>query len=77
MNLLSCPNYSDEKLTLLKRIRNIININPKILENTNSQITQFFLYRDKNFTDSTNFIILNSTIEYILATKRFDEPLFL
>ena len=27
-------------------------------------------------TVSTNFIISTSTIEYILATKRFDEPLF-
>ena len=71
--LLSRPNYSDERLTLLSKIRNI---NPNILENTNFQITQFFLYGDKNFTASTNFIILSSTIEYILATKRFDEPLF-
>ena len=71
--LLSCPNYSDERLTLLSKIRNI---NSNILENTNSQITRFFLYGDKNFTASTNFVILNSTIEYMLATKRFDEPLF-
>ena len=70
---LSCPNYSDERLTLLSKIRDI---NPNILENTNSQITQLFLYGDKNFTVSTNFVILSSTIEYILATKRFDEPLF-
>ena len=71
--LLSCSNYSDERLTLLSKIRNI---NPNILENTSSQITRFFLYGDKNFTASTNFTILSSTIEYILATKRFDEPLF-
>ena len=70
---LSCPNYSDERLTLLSKIRNI---NPNILENTNSQITRFFLYGDTNFTALTNFIILSSTIAYILATKRFDEPLF-
>ena len=66
--LLSCNNYSDERLTLLSKIRNI---SLNILENTNSQITQFSLYGDKNF------VILNSTIEYILATKRFDKPLFL
>ena len=71
--LLSGPNYSDERLTLLSKIRNT---NPNILENTNSQTTQLFLYGDKNFTASTNFVILSSTIEYILATKRFDEPLF-
>ena len=71
--LLSCPNYSDERLTLLSKIRNT---NPNILENTNSQITELFLYGDKNFTASTNFVILSSTIEYILTVKRFDEPLF-
>ena len=67
--LLSCPKYSDERLTLLSKIRNI---DPNILENTNSQITQLFSYGDKNFTASTNFVILSSTIEYILATKTFD-----
>ena len=44
------------KQILLSKIRNI---NPNILENINSQITQFFLYEDKDFTASTNFIILN------------------
>ena len=71
--LFSCLNYSDERLTLLNKIRNI---NPIILESTNSQITQFFLHGAKNFIVSTNFIILISTLEYILATKRFDKPLF-
>ena len=71
--LLSCPKYSDERLTLPSKIRNI---NPNILENTNSQITLLFLYGDKNFTASINFVILSSTIEYILATKIFDETLF-
>ena len=49
--LLSCPNYSDERLTLLSKIRNI---NPNILKNTDSQITRFFLHGDKNLTASTN-----------------------
>ena len=71
--LLSCPNYSDERLTLLSKIRNI---NPNILENTSSQITQLLLNGDTNFTVLTNFVILSSAIEYILATKRFDKPLF-
>ena len=71
--LFLCPNCSEEILKLLYKIENI---NPNILENTNSQITHFFLDGYKNFTASTNFIILRSTIEYILATKRFYEPLF-
>ena len=35
----SCRNYSDERLTLLSKIRNI---NPNMLEHSNSEITQFF-----------------------------------
>ena len=67
------PNYSDEKLTLLSKIRST---NPNIIENTNSQITLFFLYGDKNLTALTNFIIISLTVEYLLATKRFVDPLF-
>ena len=58
--LLSCSNYSDKKLALLRKIRNI---NPNILENTNPQFTHFLLYGDNNLTDSTNFIILSSTTQ--------------
>ena len=50
--LLSFPNYSDERLTLLSKIGNI--------KSTNSQITQVFLYGDKNFTALTNFVISSS-----------------
>ena len=74
-------------LSFRKEILSKIRItNPNILEDTNSQITklvtnsqitQFFLYGDKNFIALTSFnIILSSTIDYILATKQFDEPLF-
>ena len=72
--LLSCLNYSDKRLILLSKIRNV---NPSNSENTNSEITQFFIYGDKNFTASNNSVILYLTIEYILATKRFYKPLFL
>ena len=54
--LLSCPNYSDERLTLLSKIRNI---NPNIFENSNSQITWFFLYGDKNFTAIYFILVFN------------------
>ena len=53
------------------------NISPNILEITNPEIIQFFLYGDQDFIVSTNSIILKSTTEYILSTKRFDEPPFL
>ena len=61
--LLSCPNHSHERLTLLSKIRNI---SPNILENINSQINRNI---DKNSTASTTFIILSSTREYVLATS--------
>ena len=57
--LLPYPNYSDERSTLLSKIRNI---NPNISDNSIFQITNFFLYVDKDFTASTNFIILISTM---------------
>ena len=70
--LRSCPDYSDERLSLLSKIRNI---NPNTLENTNSQITQFFLYGDKNFTASTNFITTYFNYLYfryqVLLTQHF------
>ena len=37
--LVSCPNYSDRKLTSLSKMWKI---NPNFLENTNSQITRFY-----------------------------------
>ena len=34
-----------------------------------------FLFRDSSFNDAKNTSILNSTIQYIFDTKRFDVPL--
>ena len=55
-----------------KKVRNIIF---DISEKSNSRITQFSLHGD--FAVVINFIILNSTVEYILGTYRFDELFFL
>ena len=49
--LLSCPNYSDGRSTLLSKTKNI---NLNILEKTNSRITQFLQYEDKDFIASSN-----------------------
>ena len=51
-----------------KKIRNIIF---NMLDKSNSGITQFLLHGD--FTTVINFIILNSTVEYILGIYRFDD----
>ena len=42
-----------------------------MLDKSNSGITQFLLHGD--FTTVINFIILNSTVEYILGIYRFDD----
>ena len=51
-----------------KKIRNIIF---NMLDKSNSRITQFLLHGD--FTTVINFIILNSTVEYILGIYRFND----
>ena len=59
---------------LFEKVKCILNIPG----NANLElITQFLLYGEKDFNVSTNFIILSSTIVYVLTTKVFGEPLFL
>ena len=71
--LLHCPQFVNEIRTLLSAIGNI---NYKLLENTDSNLTQTLLFGNTLF-DITDFTkILNATINFILLTKRFDESLF-
>lgn len=58
----------------MNKIRNINLIN---LENSNFLIINSFLRGDKDFIALSHFIILNSTLEYILATKWCDWSFFL
>ena len=71
--LLHCPQFVNERRTLLS---NIGNINYKLLENTDSNLTQTLPFGNKSFDITDNAKILNATINVILLTKRFDEPLF-
>ena len=67
--LLHSPTYSNEKMMLLNKIKNI---SYGILELSNTIITKTSLFSDSSFSDVTNTLILNSTIEHVIATKRFD-----
>ena len=40
-------------------------------------LTHLLLYGDNTLTDNTNTFLLNSVIEYITSTKRFNDPLIL
>ena len=48
----------------------------KGLKSTNSYLMQTLLYGCTSFDLVTNTLVLNATINYILSTERFEEPLF-
>ena len=70
--LLHCPAYSNEKMTFLNKIKNI---NYHTLEYGDTIMTKTLLLGDSLLSDSTNTLILNSTLDYVIATKRFDDPI--
>ena len=65
--LISYPIFDAEQNTLLNNIRQIT---PSILNLNHSQITHVLLYGDSSLKNETNTEILNSTMNYILSTKR-------
>ena len=70
--LLHCPNFSNERSTFL----NIIgSIDRNILTRSDPQVTETLLYGDSNSNNITNTLILNATIDFLIATKRFDASL--
>ena len=68
---LHCPLYSNERRTLLS---NFINIDHKLLDNTDFSLTQTLLFANTTFNIKENTKIINLTIAFVLSTKRFDEP---
>ena len=46
-----------------------------MLESVDSYLTQILLYCYISFDTETNTLVLNSTTDYILSTKRFEEAL--
>ena len=68
--LLHCPIYNNDRSSLLSTIRNI---DCKLLEITDSSLTQTLLYGNPSFDIITNSLILNATIDFVLSTKRFEE----
>ena len=67
--LISCLIFNAERNTLLNNIRKIA---PSILNLNHSQITHVLFYGDSSLKIETNTEILNSTMNYILSTKRFE-----
>ena len=70
--LLHCPTYANKRITLLNWIKSI---NCSILEFGDAVVTTILLFADITLSDSSNTLILNSTIDYIISTKRFDDSI--
>ena len=70
--LFYCSNYSKERLTFLNVIRNI---DRNILEKNDLKITETLLYGDSSSDNTNNTLIVNSTMEFLIASKRFNMPL--
>ena len=71
--LLPCRLFSDERLILINNIRNIDN---NILNLNDSRFSKVLLFGNSSFNNSKNTFILNTTIEYIVSSKKFEVALF-
>ena len=70
--LLHCPNFTNEKSTLL----NIVStINENNLTSCDATFIKLILYGDESLDLGTNTLILNASVNFILSTERFDDPL--
>ena len=70
--LLHCPISSDERSIFFHNIRSI---DENVLSGSDPRISETFLFGISSFNDTKNTSILNTVIDYILSTKRFDVPL--
>ena len=58
--------------------KNINEIDSTILLNKcESVVSHILLYGDGTFKNEVNLLILNETIDFVLSTNRFDDPLYL
>ena len=62
-----------DRRTLLSTL---VNIDNNLLELCEAVLIRTLLFGSNSFDTDANANVLNATIEYILSTKRFDEPLF-
>ena len=70
---LYCSFFINERWNLLSTI---CSLDRKLLECTDYDLTQTLLFGNTSQTSSNNFKIINALIDYILSSKRFEEPLF-
>ena len=69
---LNCANFSIQRNTLFDELTEL-NIN--VLTINDDYIVKTLLIGHKDFDNATNKILLKATIDFIIATERFDCPL--
>ena len=70
--LLHCPFFSDERSIFFS---NIQSIDENVLSGSDPRISESLLFGISSSNDTKNTPILNTTIDYVLSTKRFDVPI--
>ena len=61
-------------MTLLNKIKKI---NCSILEFSDAVVIKILPFGDNTLSDSSITLVLNSAIDYILSTKRFDDSILI
>ena len=61
---------------ILNQLRTLVSIDNNLLDLCEPVLIRTLLFGSNSFDTDANTNVLNATIEYILSTKRFDEPLF-
>ena len=70
--LLNCPHFGNKRCTLLISFGNC---NYSLLETTINVLAQTLLFGNMSLSPSDDSKILNATMIFILANKRFDEQI--
>ena len=60
-------------MNLLDKIKSI---NCEMLEMSDAVVIKILLFGDNTLSPSSNTLILNSTIDYVIDTKRLDDSIF-
>ena len=68
---LHCSNYCNEKLTYVNIINNI---DRNILNENDLKVTETLLYGDSPLDDTNNTLIKNTTMKFLIASRRFNVP---
>ena len=70
---LHCTNFNIQKQSLFDKIATI---DANIFTENEDSIVNTLLFRKQNSENSFNKAMINASMEYILSTERFNNPLF-